>query len=223
MEKKHRKTFYFLKDEVPTANKDDDVSDTGNTHSDLALPYSAPFEPNAVSPSVAIQDYSSESSEDEVEIDYTQNLMQSLKLAPSMLHDNARPKPMTPIPPTQLIVDSISPKDFVHSILDLFVEEGNVQMNVFLILTLNQKEDLTHYPLEEYLEAYIELLQHYQLFSQATRIMNSCREPSIKNLNSQNTTFYTSCYSCTTSISVNSPTPSKCPKCSTPLTKCSFW
>jgi hypothetical protein len=215
--------FYFLNDEIPTANKDDDVSDTGNTHSDSVLPYATPFEGDGLTRRGVTKDDSSESSEDELEIDHTQQLMESLKLAPSMQNVSVGASSSTTVPVLELHMPTISPKDYVSSLLDALIEEGNVQMCVLLILTLKQEEDFANYPLQDYMEAYIDLLHRYQLFAQATTMMNACEVAAIKDWNSQNTTFYTSCHSCTTSNTTNIPTPSKCPKCSTPLTKCSFW
>jgi WD repeat-containing protein 24 len=96
-------------------------------------------------------------------------------------------------------------------------------MNVFLALTLKNKVNLTDIPIEEYTEAYIDLLHRYQLYSQATRLMHISSIKSIRDMNGENSTFYASCYNCATPVSVGLSTRVMCAKCDTVMIKCSYW
>uniref|UniRef100_A0A336LK17 GATOR2 complex protein WDR24 n=1 Tax=Culicoides sonorensis TaxID=179676 RepID=A0A336LK17_CULSO len=103
------------------------------------------------------------------------------------------------------------------------VENGDIQMAVVLLLTMqdnSQELGIDEEQQEFWVLSYIELLQRYQLWNEAARVMNICQLPGVRETNQQSTSVLTGCGSCNKTLS---NIPWYCEKCkSTEATKCAY-
>ncbi|KAJ3334238.1 WD repeat-containing protein 24, partial [Kappamyces sp. JEL0680] len=121
------------------------------------------------------------------------------------------------------VVDqSWDPKCLVLDLLDYFAEEGNVQMNVFIVMTLSREIAFPEELVILYTRSYLELLYRLQLWNEATKLINASTVEAISVLNGESTSIHRSCSHCSTAVSMVSKT-SHCEHCKRPISLCSFW
>ena len=113
------------------------------------------------------------------------------------------------------------PEELVKKFIQLFVDEGDVQMAVHIALTVQNVLDITSLPLEQYFDAYIEQLRQLQLHTEATKILHLSRIESIQQ--TQDNTFQSlSCENCTNQILIPSKRRGRCQSCLKMVFQCSI-
>lgn len=103
------------------------------------------------------------------------------------------------------------------------VENGDIQMAVSLLLAMQDKSSdlgIEEEQQEFWVLSYIELLQRYQLWNEATRVMNVCQLAGVRETNQQSTSVLTGCGTCNKTLT---NIPWYCEKCkSTEASKCFY-
>ena len=113
------------------------------------------------------------------------------------------------------------PEELIKKFITLFVDEGDVQMAVHIILTVRDILDISSLPLEQYFDAYIEQLRQLQLHTEATTILHLSKLDSVQQ--SQDNTFTSlSCDNCGDQILVPSKKRGKCNNCLRLVFQCSI-
>ena len=115
----------------------------------------------------------------------------------------------------------LNSEDLIKQFIKLFVDEGNVQMAVYLCLTVRNTIDLSDLPLEQYFEAAIELLRQMQLDTEATEMIRISMIDSIQQVQ-DNTFISLSCDNCKNQLLLPSKRRGRCQDCLNSVFRCSF-
>lgn len=103
----------------------------------------------------------------------------------------------------RLVIPPWNPKEIVIDMLHEYVDEGDVQMSVSVMIVLGEKlkgyVDETTY--EAWLLAYIGLLSHFQLWNVTAQVIQLCNVPSITCLSQQSTSIHAQCITCKKPVS----------------------
>ncbi|KAG0205413.1 WD repeat-containing protein 24 [Mortierella sp. GBA30] len=118
-----------------------------------------------------------------------------------------------------------SHQETIHSLLEYYAEQGEVQMCVTMLLVLADEKDVPEFSRsQQWFASYIDLLSRFKLWSVATAISQACTDHSIHTMNQDSTTIHTSCSSCMKPILTRAPTSSgfwACDRCRKVLSSCS--
>lgn len=113
--------------------------------------------------------------------------------------------------------------EMIKNFMVTSVENGDIQMAASLLLVMQDKSQelgIEEEQQEFWVLSYIELLQRYQLWNEATRVMNVCQLPGVRETNQQSTSVLTGCGTCNKTLS---NIPWYCEKCkSVEATKCAY-
>ncbi|KAG9307259.1 hypothetical protein G9A89_017087 [Geosiphon pyriformis] len=110
----------------------------------------------------------------------------------------------------------------MDSLLHYYAEQGDVQMCVILVNTLDQRIKVSEDLIKEWTFSYIELLQRFQLWTSAAAVINSSKIPLVRVQNQESTTIYMICNNCSKLILNSNNGFSRCEKCQKLLTSCSI-
>lgn len=102
--------------------------------------------------------------------------------------------------------------DYVRSTMEYFVEQGDIQTAVCIMLVVGdevQVEKVTKY---NWLMSYIDLLSQMKLFIEATRVMRASSLEDVSTLNCTSTTYLSTCARCGKNITKTGWFCVKCPK-----------
>ncbi|XP_064455618.1 GATOR2 complex protein WDR24-like isoform X2 [Ornithodoros turicata] len=102
-----------------------------------------------------------------------------------------------------LVIPPWNPKEIVIEMLYEYVDEGDVQTSVSVMIVLGEKlkgyiEESTY---EAWLLAYIGLLSHFQLWNVTAQVIQLCNVPSVSCLSQQSTSMHTQCITCKRPVS----------------------
>ncbi|KAI8898043.1 WD40-repeat-containing domain protein [Globomyces pollinis-pini] len=122
--------------------------------------------------------------------------------------------------PTDVKVSPWTATNLANELLEHFSDQVDVQMNVYIIMTLRNVVSFADTLVEYYTREYIDLLQRFQLWQAATKIINHSSIASIRSLNEESTTIHTSCFQCGTAVPVTLRTSFRCEKCDACVSWC---
>lgn len=113
--------------------------------------------------------------------------------------------------------------EMIKNFMVTSVENGDIQMAVALLLAMQDKSQdlgIEEEQQEFWVLSYIELLQRFQMWNEATRVMNVCQLSGVRETNQQSTSVLTGCGTCNKTMS---NIPWYCEKCkSLEATKCAY-
>ncbi|KAI7907105.1 WD40-repeat-containing domain protein [Cokeromyces recurvatus] len=110
----------------------------------------------------------------------------------------------------------------VMDLLEYYTNQGDVQMCVTLYLVLEKYLNIDNERLEDWFNAYIELLQRFKLWSTATAIIKACKIQNVRERNENATTINVACNTCFKLVNGTSGGSWACDKCRRLLNPCTI-
>ncbi|KAJ3272504.1 WD repeat-containing protein 24 [Terramyces sp. JEL0728] len=134
------------------------------------------------------------------------------------------PKPAPVVQDIHEIIEQLwDPSALVFELIDYYADNGNVQMNTFIIMNLCNAINFDGALFEMYIKSYLDLLFKLKLWPEAAKIIRSSKIEGVRAMNGDSTTIHRSCANCNQPIPITGKHSSKCEKCKQYISKCSLW
>ncbi|KAI8887732.1 WD40 repeat-like protein [Backusella circina FSU 941] len=110
----------------------------------------------------------------------------------------------------------------VTELLNYYTDQGDIQMCVTLYLVLEKYLTVDNDRLEDWFNAYIDLLHRFKLWSTATAVIKACKIQSVRERNESATTINVACNTCFKLVMASSGGSWACDKCHRLLNPCTI-